>query len=219
MHKILPGQKRSTLKIFGIQTCQNCFSLTPQMICVPHCVPLHLMSVPTFIGQPRIFIFFFFFEPRIFKHSISSHFPLPFLVVYTFHSFLWVCFLSLILEVLESGNGQTTVCQPKRSLWRLPLCSGGICSFHYSQTGPPHPWNCGSVITICISGNNSCEQEIQIQNACEILLRTSNVRHMIIFRDSFRSTNKEKLQRNQNMLLGYFWKAVSDFLLDYENET
>lgn len=179
MHKILPGQKRSTLKIFGIQTCQNCFSLTPQIICVPHYGPWYLMSVPTFIGQPRIF-----------KHSISSHFPLPFLVVYTSPVVLWVVFLSLILEVLESGNRQTTVCQPKQSLWRLPLCSGG-CSFHYSQAAPPPPpptpWNCGSVTTICISGNNSCEQEIQIQNPCEILLRTSNIRHMITFRDSFRS--------------------------------
>lgn len=93
MHKILPGQKRSTLKIFDIQTCQNCFSLTPQTICVPHYGPLHLMSVPTFTGQPRIFIFIYlFFEPKIFKHSISSHFPLPFLVVYTFHS----CFMSLL---------------------------------------------------------------------------------------------------------------------------
>lgn len=218
MHKILPGQKRSTLKIFGIQTCQNCFSLTPQMICVPHYGPLHLMSVPTFTGQPRIFIFIFIFLSLEFLntlfHLIFPYFSWLFLLSTVV---LWVCFLSLILEVLESGNGQTTVCQPKRSLWRLPLCSGGICSFHYSQTGPPHPWNCGSVITICISGNNSCEQEIQIQNPCEILLRTSNVRHMIIFRDSFRSTNKEKLQRNQNILLGYFWKAVSDFLLDCEN--
>lgn len=127
MHKILPGQKRSTLKIFGIQTCQNCFSLTPQIICVPHYGPWYLMSVPTFIGQPRIF-----------KHSISSHFPLPFLVVYTSPVVLWVVFLSLILEVLESGNRQTTVCQPKQSLWRLPLCSGG-CSFHYSQAAPPPP--------------------------------------------------------------------------------
>lgn len=41
---------------------------------------------------------------------------------------------------------------------------------------------------------------------------TSEASHMT-FRDYFRSPNKEKLQRNQNILLGYFSKDVSNFLL------
>ena len=169
------------------------------------CSPLWSMA-STFIGQPRIFNLNTLFN-LIFLY-LSWLFILPQLFCeLSFCPQFWKCWKVVTDRLLSaSPSGHFDVCH----------CVPGLLFPLQSSWASP-PWNCGSVTTICISGNNSCEQEIQIQNPCEILLRTSNVRYMITFRDSFRSTNKEKLQRNQNILLGYFWKAVSDFLLDYEN--
>lgn len=95
MHKILPGQKRSTLKIFGIQTCQNSFSLTPQAICVPHYGPWDLL-----------YQFLLLLGSLEFLRTI---FHLPFVVVYNFHSCL-MSFLSVSnSKSIGSGNGQTAL--------------------------------------------------------------------------------------------------------------
>lgn len=85
MHKILPGQKRSTLKIFGIQICQNCF-LPPNHLCSSVMMHGATISVPNFIGQTGIL-----------EYQISSTF-LWFLLI--FLCGFYACLLSVSYFIL-----------------------------------------------------------------------------------------------------------------------
>lgn len=161
MHKILPGQKEINFKNLWHPNMSELFSLTPQTICVPHYGPWRLMSVSTFIGQPRIS-----------KHSISSHFLnlswlfilSPVVLWVVFLSWFWKCWKVVMDRLLSASPSshfdvcycvpvhllfplQSSWASPSMELWLSNHCMHQWQQFLWTRNSNSEPlWNLGALL-------------------------------------------------------------------------
>lgn len=166
------------------------FTDFPNHLCSPLGSVGSAISVPIFMGRPGI---------------VKHHILFAFLVCYNLHGCFWVFFLPLILRVLESGNGQTAPCQ--RNL-HFDVCHCVLVAsallitvklgLSFCSTGTEQPYS--SVATVSQTRNDK---------TCPTLLKPVTWPSEIISQVPIKKTYRE----NQNILLGYFSKDVSNCLL------